>query len=93
METKIRKAINENITSKEIYSQEFQDKYFLHKQIKRALPEYSDDILFQTINICNEKIKSPSRKNRFVDVFSKTLTRLSRPEEMIITSRSDNDWP
>jgi hypothetical protein len=93
MKTKIRKAINENITSREIYSQEFQDKYFLHKQIKRALPEYSDDILFQTINICNEKIKSPSRKNRFIDVFSKTLTRLSRPEEMIITSRSDNDWP
>ena len=93
METKIRRAISQNIRSKQIYSQEFQDKYFLHKQIKRALPEFSDDILFETIDICNEKIQSPSKKNRFVDVFSKTLTRLSRPDDMIITSRSDNDWP
>ena len=58
-------------------SQEFQDKYFLHKKIKTALPEYSDDILFRTINICNEKIKSPSRRNRFINEFSKTLTKLS----------------
>ena len=56
MKTNIRKAINENITSKEVFSQEFQDKYFLHKKIKIALPEFSDDILFRTINICNEKL-------------------------------------
>ena len=93
MESKIRKAINNKIKSKEIYSQEFQDKYFLHKQIKMALPEYSDDILFRTINICNEKIKSPSRKNRFISEFSKTLTKLSGSKDNLIHTGVENDWP
>lgn len=93
MKTNIRKAINENITGNEVFSQEFQDKYFLHKQIKRALPEYSDEILFKTINICNETLKSPSRKNDFANFFSKTLIRLSDQDNILMDSRSDKDWP
>lgn len=93
METKIRKAINAKIIGKEVYSQEFQDKYFLHKQLKMALPEYSDDILFQTINICNEKIKSPSKKTRFVNIFSKTLTKLSSKDDLLFHSSTNKDWP
>ena len=93
MKTKIRKKIYDNLTGREIFSQEFQDKYYLHKQIKMALPEYSDEILFQTINICNEKIKSPSKKNRFVDVFTETLTKLTNPDGMYFHSRTDKDWP
>jgi hypothetical protein len=93
MGSKIRKAINDKLTSKEIYSQEFQDKYFLHKKIKMALPEYSDDILFRTINICNEKIKSPSRKTRFINVFSKTLTKLTDSNNKLFHSGAEKDWP
>ncbi len=93
MESKIRKAINDKLTSKEIYSQEFQDKYFLHKKIKTALPEYSDDILFRTINICNEKIKSPSRRNRFINEFSKTLTKLSDSNDKLFHTRTEENWP
>ena len=93
MKINIRKAINENITGKEVFSQEFQDKYYLHKKIKIALPEFSDDILFRTINICNEKLKSPSKKNDFVNFFSKTLTRLLDRDTMLHIARSDKNWP
>jgi len=93
VKTKIQKAINDKITGNEVFSQEFQDKYFLIKKIKRALPEFSDDILFETINICNEKLKSPCKKNDFVNIFSKTLKRLSDQDNLLLASRSDKEWP
>jgi len=64
------------LPSKYIYCKEYQDKYFLMKQIKNAFPKLSDSIIYSAINYCAQLYGKPVKKK----IFIRTLLNRLLPE-------------
>lgn len=54
---------------KYVNSDEYQDKYFLMRQIKEIIPTLSDEIIYSTINTCNNIIAKPRKRDDFIKTF------------------------
>ncbi|MGE5403111.1 MAG: hypothetical protein ACM3S2_22140 [Ignavibacteriales bacterium] len=69
----IRTILNKTLGDKYIYSIEYQDKYFLFKEIQEKLPDVSEDTIYSAIDQVNQAVKSPVKGRKFVEMFVNTL--------------------
>lgn len=57
------------LPDKYVNSDEYQDKYFLMRKIKKIIPSLSDEIIYSTINKCNNIIAKPRKRDDFIKTF------------------------
>ena len=69
----VEKKLNDLYPRQYILSEEFQDKYFLHKQIRQVLPEVPQDIIYDTIEKCNNELRPPREKEKFIRMFIRNI--------------------
>jgi len=70
---KIKKALSEELKYYYIFSEEYQDKYFLYKEIKIALPELTEDSIYKAIDYANGKVRPPRKTKKFIEAFTEKL--------------------
>jgi hypothetical protein len=73
---KFRKAIKilkQSIDEKYVYIEEYQDKYYLKKQIQELFPELSDEIIYNAINFANNVVKAPRNKTEYINALSSKM--------------------
>lgn len=58
--------ISDAIHSEFIFCKEYQDKYFLMKQIRTAFPKLPESIIYSAIDYCNSLFTGPVKKKIFV---------------------------
>lgn len=69
----IKKNLDKSLGPKFIYSEEYQDKYFLYKEIQQTIPELAESAIYEAIDLVNQIVKSPVKGKRFVEIFVEKL--------------------
>jgi hypothetical protein len=66
--TEAKRKLQEIIYEKYVISEEYQDKYYLKKQIQIIFPDLSEPIIYAAINTANITIRPPRKKDDFINV-------------------------
>jgi len=73
---RVAKFIKLIIDEKYVYVEEYQDKYYFKKQIQELFPELSDEIIYKAINFANKVVKTPRKKNEYINALSSKMFSL-----------------
>jgi hypothetical protein len=71
--SRIKDVLSKTLGDKIIYCEEYQDKFFLFKEIHNELPEISESNIYSAIDQINSLFKSPLTGKKFIDVFVERL--------------------
>ncbi|MGD8781120.1 MAG: CUE domain-containing protein [Ignavibacteria bacterium] len=63
------KEFDKKFVSSFIFSEEYQDKFYLRKTLKEIFPDLPDELIYKAIERCNKKLKPPRRKKDFIKTF------------------------
>lgn len=66
-----KKALQDILYEDYVFSEEYQDKYFLAKEIMEKLPEFKEPRVYEAINFANTQVKHPRMTHKFIDAFLK----------------------
>lgn len=66
--------LTEQIVDDYIHVEEYQDKYYLKKEIKNIFPDLTDDVIYKAIEDANLKVKPPKKKNEFLKALVNIIT-------------------
>lgn len=75
----IKKRLQQIIYEKYVDSEEYQDKYYLKKQIQIVFPELNESIIYTAIDAANAIVRPPRKKDDFI----KALTVELSPKEYV----------
>jgi len=56
---------------------EYQDKFYLKKEIQAAFPEIPDEVIYKAINSINIKMKINKLSNKFVEALSSEIISIN----------------
>lgn len=69
----VKGILMKSLGDRYIYSEEYQDKYFLYKEIQERLPDLPEGMIYGTIDQINQMLKSPIKGKKFVEIFVEKL--------------------
>lgn len=70
---KIKDALKVILSDEYVLSEEYQDKYYLSKEICEMVPELSERRVYEAIEFANLIVKAPRKNVRFIEAFLKKL--------------------
>ncbi len=73
----IEKVLNDEIYEDEIKAEDYINKYFLKKLVKRKFPNISEEIIYFAINFCNDMIKPPRTKEDYIKALVRVMSEHS----------------
>ncbi|HEX2867913.1 MAG TPA: hypothetical protein VHO03_12765 [Ignavibacteriales bacterium] len=65
----LKKALREVLTEAVVFSEEYQDKYYLSREILEKLPLLSERSVYAAIDFANGAVEPPRKTGRFIDAF------------------------
>lgn len=65
----MKKTLREIMLSQYFDCKEYQDKYYLSREIQEKLPGLDEISVFEAIDYASRKAGSPKKINRFIDAF------------------------
>lgn len=65
----LKKALKEVLTENYVFSEEYQDKYYLSREIMEKLPSLSEKLVYGAIDFANGSVNPPRKTGRFIDAF------------------------
>ena len=68
-----KKKLQEVIYEKYVESEEYQDKYYLKKQIQMLFPELTEPTIYTAIDVANALVSPPRRKDEFISILAVQL--------------------
>lgn len=71
---KVRKVLCGVLRNYYIFSDEYQDKYFLYKEIQIAMPEIKEDKIYEAIDYANRVVKPPRKTKKFIEAFAEKIS-------------------
>ncbi|MGE5431197.1 MAG: hypothetical protein ACM3QX_08990 [Syntrophomonadaceae bacterium] len=66
---KMRKALQEILNGQYFDYTQYQDKYYLSKEIQEKIPELDEVSVYEAIDYASRNIESSKKINRFIDAF------------------------
>ena len=71
------KEFDKKFVSRVIFSEEYQDKFYLKKSLKEIFPDLPDELIYKAIERCNKKLKPPRRKKEFIKTFVNSVFEIT----------------
>ena len=71
------KEFDKKFVSRYIFSEEYQDKFYLRKTLKEIFPDLPDELIYKAIERCNKKLKPPRRKKDFIKTFVNSVFEIT----------------
>jgi len=65
----IKKSLRRLLDGYYVYSEEYQDKYYLLKDIKETLPQLDESKIMDAINYANVAVAPPRKIRKFIKAF------------------------
>lgn len=65
----LKKALKEVLIEEVVLSEEYQDKYYLSREILEKLPSLSESSVYSAIDFANGAVEAPRKTGRFIDAF------------------------
>lgn len=65
----LKKALKEVLNEDYVFSEEYQDKYYLSKDILEKLPALGENLVYSAIEFANCTVRPPRKSGRFIDAF------------------------
>ena len=74
---RVVEELDRRMDQKYVRVEEYQDKYYLKKQIQELIPELSDEVIYNTINFANSAVKAPRKKNEYINALISKIFNLA----------------
>ncbi|HEX2963449.1 MAG TPA: hypothetical protein VHO43_16745 [Ignavibacteriales bacterium] len=65
----LKKALKEVLNEDYVFSEEYQDKYYLSREILEKLPSLNEKQVYGAIDFANGIVSPPRKTGRFIDAF------------------------
>ena len=65
----IKKSLKTMLGGYYVYSEEYQDKYYLIKDIKERIPQLEETSIVEAINYANVVVPPPRKIRKFINAF------------------------
>jgi hypothetical protein len=65
--------LEEIFQTKYVYTEEYQDKYYLFKQIREKMPDAEKEVVYAAINYANNIVGMPRKSGKFIKAFIKKI--------------------
>lgn len=69
----IVKVLCEEMNENEVKSDDYINKYQLKKLINRKFPSISEEIIYFAINLCNDKLQPPRKKEDYIKALADVM--------------------
>ncbi|MGE5363215.1 MAG: hypothetical protein ACM3SM_03725 [Bacteroidota bacterium] len=69
----VLKVLRETIKEDYILSEDYQDKYYLSRQILEKLPDYAEEDIYRAIDLANAAVKHPRRNEKFLEALAENF--------------------
>ncbi len=66
----VKKELHNVVDLEKVPVEEYQDKYYFLKRIKRIFPELSNEKIANAINYANNEVKVSGRKKKYINALS-----------------------
>ena len=80
---KLEKILENEIIEEYIRSEDYINKYYLKKLLKRNFPSISEEIIYFAINFCNDVIKPPRNKKDYIKTLARVISEHSPDVQLI----------
>jgi hypothetical protein len=73
----IKKSLRNILGGYYVYSEEYQDKYYLIKDIKEHIPQLDENSIVNAINYANVVVAPPRKIRKFINAFVNKIGNIS----------------
>ena len=65
----LKRALKGIFTEDYVFSEEYQDKYYLSREIMGKLPALNEESVYNAIDFANGAVTPPRKTGRYIDAF------------------------
>lgn len=69
----VLKVLRETIKDDYILSEDYQDKYYLSRQILERLPDFAEEDIYRAIERANATVKYPRKNDKFLEALAESF--------------------